>query len=292
MKQLSLLASLLVCLSVNSQIINSFDCGLFSFDYPSTFQTSQIQNAPHMVLKLQSKDYLVSASYWDKGFDSETSIWDEYFVEYYKEVPSNETFVKLDKVTLQTKNGKHKCLRLITNIFMSPTGVRFNMRMIKYMLINDGYLFVFAFGSKGEYSKNSPTSYSDNFMRGLKFKSQTPPSKPGLSEIQSYMLQVVKSLNDQCPIQTDKCTVHKQIIMSGKTVIFKTIVEDACEVFVDYDEFMQKMSENFSNVLDKRFVQYLEEYGFSLVYHIYNENNKLKKEVRISCADILKYYSN
>ena len=51
------------------QTYKYFDCGLFSFDYPSVFKTTPIQNAPHMVLKLESDNYIFSASYWDKGFE-------------------------------------------------------------------------------------------------------------------------------------------------------------------------------------------------------------------------------
>ena len=105
------------------------------------------------------------------------------------------------------------------------------------------------------------------------------------------MSDVVKTLNAQCPIQADECTVFKQVILSGRTMMIKTQVDEVCFEFVDFDIFKQIMAEKMSKALDKGFVQYLDIYGFSLVYHIYNEYDKLKKTVQIKGKDILEYYN-
>ena len=60
--------------------------------------------------------------------------------------------------------------------------------------------------------------------------------------------------------------------------------------FSDYDEFKKIMCENISIAIEKEFVQYLDKNGYTVVYMIYNEYDRLKKKVTITGQDILKYY--
>jgi hypothetical protein len=91
-------------------------------------------------------------------------------------------------------------------------------------------------------------------------------------------------------MQIDDCTTHLHVLLSGKTVMIKTLVEDFCDDLVNYDEFKKKMCQNFSVALEKPFVQYLDSNGYSVIYMIYNENDRLKKKISITGRDILNYY--
>jgi len=279
----------LVCVPsmiVYGQVLKNFDCGLFSFDYPSSFKTIPIQNAPHMVLKLESDDYYFSASYWEKGLDKNISIWDNEFYELYKNPVGDGTLISITKEIIQTKSGSHRCLKLKTNIHRQNQGMNINIKMLTYLMLHDGYLFTFAFSSQGNYSKETSTTYPDRIMKGLRFKSL----QNSFSDLDNALLEKVKKLNAQCPIMVDECTTHLQIVLSGKTVMIKTLVEDICDDVIDYDEFKQKMCENFSVALEKAFVQYLDKNGYSVVYMIYNEKEKLKKKITVSGHDILSCY--
>lgn len=87
---------------VSAQQLKTYDCKHFSFEYPSAFKSTTIQNAPHMVLKLDSDNYILSASYWDKGFDSNISIWDDELFELYKQNPVGDgTLVSITKEMTQ-----------------------------------------------------------------------------------------------------------------------------------------------------------------------------------------------
>lgn len=274
-------------LIVNGQGYKNFDCGLFSLDYPSIFKSTPIQNAPHMVLKLESDSYFFSASYWDKGLSNDISIWDDDIYELYKQNPIGDgDLINITKETLETKGGPRRCLKLKTNIHRRKQGIDIYMKMLSYLLIHDGYLFTFAFTSQGKYTKDSPTTYPDKIMRGLSFKSP----QNSLSDFDNHLIEIVKKLNAQCPMKIDECTTHLQVLLSGNTVMIKTLVEDACDGIVDYDEFKQKMCENFSVALEKSFVQYLDRNGYSVIYMVYNENDRLKKKVAISGQDILYHY--
>ena len=97
-------------------------------------------------------------------------------------------------------------------------------------------------------------------------------------------------MNSQFPMQVDDCTTYLQMILSGKTIILKTLVEDDCDDLIDYDEFKSKACKNYSVALEKDFVEYLDKKGFSIVYMIYNADDLLKKKIPITAKDILEDY--
>lgn len=286
----SILFILFVCLSdmLNAQTMKTFDCGLFSLDYPSSFKSVPIQNAPHMVLKLESDNYILSASYWDKGLDKSISIWDDKIYELYKQNPVGDgTLISITKESIQTKGGARRCLKLKTNMHRQVQGANVYLKMVSYLMLQDGYLYTFAFVSEGKYTKDSPTTYPDRIMKGLRIKKS---SQVNSADFESYLIEVIKKLNAQCPMKVDACTTHLLVLLSGKTIMIKTLIEDSCDNLVDYEEFKRKMCGNFSASLDKAFVQYLNDNNYSLVYMIYNENDRLKKKITISGSDILNFY--
>ena len=274
-----------MCVSINAQ---TFECDLFSLDYPSSFNPVPIQNAPHMVLKLESSNYILSASHWDKRFANNTSIWDDDIYELYKQNPIGDgTLISINKESIQTKGGARRCIKLKTNMHRQAQGTDVYLKMVSYLMLQEGNLFVFNVMSEGKYSKDSPTVYPDLIMKGLRFKKSSIDKS---TDLESYMIEIVKKLNAQCPLKVDNCTTHQMVILSGKTIIIKSLVEDSCNRLVDYDEFKRKMCENFSVSLDKVFIQYLNDNGYSVVYMIYNENDRLKKKITISGRDILNFY--
>lgn len=289
MKRL-ILYSVLVCICnlITAQPVKTFDCGLFSFDYPTPFKPIPIQNAPHMVLKLESDNYTFSASYWDKGLAPDVSIWDDDIYRLYKQNPVGDgTLIRISKESIQTKGGVKRCLKLKTNLHRRVKGKDVYLKMVSYLMLQNGYLFTFVFVSEGKYTKDSPTTYPDKIMKGLRLKQI---SQVKTSDFESNMIEVIKKLNAQCPMKVDNCTTHLLVLLSGKTIMIKTLIEDSCNSLVDYNEFKKKMCENFSASLDKAFVQYLDENEYSLVYMIYNENDRLKKKVTITGRNILDHY--
>ena len=154
---------------LNAQIMKTFDCGLFSLDYPASFRSIPIQNAPHMVLKIESNDYTASASYWDYDLNSTVSVWDDDIVEHYRNFPmvNGGDLVNITKKLITTKSGSQKCLKIKYNIKAAPNA---SLKMLQYLFINKGFLFVFSFMSQGKYAHDTPTSYPDKIISGLKFK--------------------------------------------------------------------------------------------------------------------------
>lgn len=274
-------------LPINGQSKKTFEDELFTFDYPVSFKPDAIKNAPGMKLKLLSDSYGLSISYVETGWDENISIWDDRISDrIYKNYSGNGHIVSTAKVTIQTKGGACRCLKLMTNTQKQKQGVTYNLRNLSYLMLHKGKLFIVGFISDGKYTKNSSTEYPEKIMRGFQFKGKEKTEK----DFDKYLLDTTKQLNSQCPIRIDQCTTHMSVLLSGKTVMIKTIIDDSCKGLVDYDEFKSKMCENYSVALDKPFVQYLDKNGYTMMYMIYNEYDKLKKKVTISGNDILKYY--
>lgn len=288
MKTNSLFALLLALLSpymvINAQSNKTFDCDMFSFEYPPTFKPYPISNAPHMLLKLESHDYILSASYRDAGIHGNKSIWDYDFSNLYKAQKSD--VVSITKETLELKSGTQRCVKIMTNVHNRQNGTVIDIKMLSYHIIHNGCLLTFAFASNGKYNKESITTYPEKILRGLKLKYK----EAKVVNHEQQLLESIKKMNSQFPMQVDDCTTYLQIVLSGKTIMLKTLIEDECDDLIDFDEFKRKVCENYSVALEKPFVEYLDENGYSLLYMIFNSNDRLKKKIQITGKDILKYY--
>ena len=122
-----------MCNFINAQSVKTFDCGLFSFEYPTSFKSIPIQSAPHMVLKLESANYIFSASYWDKGLAPDVSICDDEIYYHYKQNPFDDgTLVGITKESIQTKGGARRCIKLKTNMHRQAQGTDVYLKMVSY----------------------------------------------------------------------------------------------------------------------------------------------------------------
>ena len=282
------LISLFSCVSAQSN--RTFDCDLLSFEYPIAFKTIPIQNAPHMLLKLESDDYFFSISHWKKGLPDFVDIWDDEVFDNYGNLANGfGKVVSSTKESLQIKNGSVHCMKVLSNSDRTAQGTTVKLRMLSYVLIYKGDIYLFSFLSQGSYSKASKTTYPQNMMKGLRFKSSISSGFDD-SDFKDYVIDVVKSLNAQMPIEADECTTYLQAILSGRTVIIKTRVYSYCKDYIDYIAFKNKLSKNYSVALEKTFVEFLDKYGYSILYMIYDESENLTNKVSISAKDILRYY--
>ena len=276
--------------AINCQSNQTFDCDLLSFEYPSSFKNIPIQQASHMVLKLESKDYFFSISYWDKGYGDEVNAWNDEVYSMYNSFPvDNGSLESVTKETISTRGGDIKCLKLKSNTSKTVQGRDLRIENVSYIVIENGYLYVFTFMSNGAYSRSNSKTYPDNIMEGLKLKHPTQKNEI-IDDLDDHLLEVVKSLNAQCPVKADECTTFENVILSGKTITIKTVIPDECEPFIDIELFKNRMCSNFSKALDRRFFEYLKEKQYSVVYMVYNEYNEYKNRVSISPQDVLYYY--
>lgn len=262
----------------------NFECDYFSLEYPANLKPAPIMNAPHMITKFQSQNYIFTASTWKYNIPKDVSVWDDKVYNIYRQQFVNEEeIIDVTRETIQTKGGAHKCLKIKTNIPYQE-GTYINMRALQYIMIHNGNLFIFGFFSSGKYTKASDTKNFDKIMTGLKFKNQQD------DYFYSYFLERIKELNAQCPIKVDYCTTHTNVLLIGKTMTIKTLVDKKCEDMVYSNDFLLRMCDNFSTALPKSFFDFLDDRGYSITYLIYNKNDKLIKKIKISPKDILEFY--
>lgn len=214
----------------------TFDSGLLSFTYPSYFKNSPINNAPHMMLKLESDKYFFSISSWDYGIDESVDAWDDSIYKSYKGFsPGESKFISIEKALLYTKTGEEHCLKIKTNSCKNEV----KLRTLFYLIIKNGYLFTFAFLSDGQYTVKTPTTYTDNIMKGLAFKnmrkdkiSTTPPQEIK-DKLKDIYMSFCKELNSQTPLYVDEITTLNSAVFIDWTMMF------TYKVAIDANDFAE-----------------------------------------------------
>lgn len=165
MKKILLIALFIKAFTLCAQNTITFDTKFLSFTYPSTYQEQKIHNAPHMLIKIASDVSYFSISVWENEINGHVSIWEDKFYDHYKNSLGKDKLVSIDKILVETKNGKNQCLKIKTNIDN-------NIRMLTYVLINDSDLYVLSYVSPGKYTSISSTDESDNLIKGIYFKTK------------------------------------------------------------------------------------------------------------------------
>lgn len=154
-----------------NQTTKTFDCGSFSLEYPDSFETTPIQNAPHAVLKLVSDYCFWAASYREIENKDGIDIWDDEIINLYGQSPVDDNkIIDVMKETISTKGGTVRCLKILSNTYKIEQGMDIYLKVATYIMIRDGFLFTFAFTSPGKYVKGDKAASNDILMEGLMFK--------------------------------------------------------------------------------------------------------------------------
>ena len=135
------------------------------FTYPSKFHKSKIQNASHMLLKLECDKTTLALSYWDYDLDSSYTIWDEDIVQFAKDNirKTGTSLVSINKRFVNTSSGKKKCLVSIVN------SIEYSIHMVTYQFLHNGNLYQIVISNSGMYRKGMLSVY-DDYINGLYLK--------------------------------------------------------------------------------------------------------------------------
>ena len=237
----------------------TFDCDMLSFTYPSYFKKAIINNAPHMLLKLESDKYFFSISSWKYHIDKSVDIWDDEIYEHYKGYsPGDSKFVSIEKATIKTTIGNEHCLKIKTNSEKNDIKIK----TLFYLMINNGNLFSFTFLSEGEYTPQSSTQYTDKIMQGLKFKThnQILPDIPTttVEELKRIYMDFCQQLNKQMPMYIDEVTTLNSVVFINWEIIYNYNVKLDFSNF-NKDEIDTMLAEMKNK--NKRNLKYLYERG-------------------------------
>lgn len=253
---------LLTCLYTSLFAQKTFDNGLLSFTYPSYFKNSEISNAEHMVLKLESNKYTFTISLWDYKYKMDESVdaWDDAIYNNYNGFsPGNSKFVSIERCLISTKTGKEHSLKIKTNSYEN----KIKFKHLFYLIIKNGYLFVFSTTSEGTYTKNTPTTYEDNLIKGVSFKNirksknNTELPQEVLNQIKNTYMSFCKELNEQTPLYVDDITtlISAVFIDWTITITYKVSIDTndytEQELKLMMDE-MREYGKNNAKILLKR----------------------------------------
>ena len=165
MKKIFICIILSICtIMACAQNTKTFYGKVFTMVYPSTYNVGKIENAPHMLLKLISNKALCSISKWNNGYDESITAWDLYeYAESFSNPGTNT--IKIIKGTMKLKNGQMKCIRIFANSLDSS-----NSKILTYIFVYKGDLFVCSNFSLGKYNINSTSTNEDKIWTGLYLK--------------------------------------------------------------------------------------------------------------------------
>lgn len=319
MRKTILYVALFVILSLSAgcQTKKTFDCGLFTLEYPKEFNTVPIQNSPHMVFKAVSNNYYLTASYWDYGLDENISIWDDHLYEQYKQMPIPDgAIVEISRETIKIKDNQLRCLKIKTNERQQwYDGV---VGLVYYLLIHDGYLFTFAVGSNVDtYSVGSTTPYPDKLMCGLKFKtiskidasvsfektysgtrsvsngSKTNSMNNMNKQIHDELELSAREYNRELPEDIGYGMTMTRCALEGYSMVYTIKWEGLCpsdfsaENIKELKEVMlEGLREEMNNTISRYMLNKMSDNGYNFIYRLFNENGEKLCTIRISPSEI------
>lgn len=257
----------------------TFESEIFSFTYPSTYKSLKIENAPHMVLKLDYNEGLFSISNFDrtKELNESTDIWNDVYNIYNGWAPKGSNFVSIDKYTLNIKSGKERCLRLKTNSIIK--GVK--IKNIIYIILYDKTLLVFNFLSAGTNTPESSTEIEDNIMKGLRLKQNTK------EDISQHLINSIKQLNQQCPIHPNEFTTINNVILIGNTIAVYIVIDNDFINYFDIDKFKKNTISALKKALSNSigFKQEIVD-KYRMNYFIFNSDGEMEHLITIQSSDV------
>lgn len=148
-----------------------------TYEYPTGFHEMRINNAPHMLCKIGNGKYIISVSEWEYSEPIQLNVWSDEYQERAKSISTRDgsRFVKMDKSTIPSGE---KCLK----VFANKSTAHGELKILTYVVVDNGNLYVFCVISQGSYSQRSIGQEEHSFFTGLRFRSpvstSTTPSQP------------------------------------------------------------------------------------------------------------------
>lgn len=97
----------------------------------------------------------------------------------------------------------------------------------------------------------------------------------------------VEYFNEMCPIEVDGCTTHKSVSLSGKNIVFKTVIADNCWSYTDFKYLKENIRYDMAHSLPDWQRKYIADKDYSFVYQITNERGNHHKKITITGKDLL-----
>ena len=267
-----------------------FENSIIKLIYPSTFQATKPQDAPHMILKLESETSVLTISRWEYGIDKSMDVWNDEIYDRYRNGLPNTNCVLSEKVTLQTHYETLRAIKTYANI-----GDRVNeIGSISYLIIKNGDLFVITFNEPIVLTNQSSSKHIDNILYWLLIKDKVDSSQKELQqsieEFESYVIKNLTKVNQSLPMQVDEFTTLFCVTNIGKTLLFKYRIDSSIVDLLD-NEWATTYKQNtliamLSSVPNaEEYASYMARSSIKMTYLFYDQNDNLIKTVHLTPND-------
>lgn len=144
--------------------------------YPASYKRATINNAPHMLLKLEDNLCYFTLSYWDYNYDDSIDIWDDQIFENVMNGASfggKQSLVSCRKTTLTIASGKKiKAIETVStsNISSLNSNERLEIYNVYYYILHNGDLLLACYSDSGTYNQNDQRW--NEILKGLSLAEQ------------------------------------------------------------------------------------------------------------------------
>ena len=263
-----------------------FENSVIKFTYPAKYKDTKIENAPHMIVKLESDDALISISRWDNNIGDDVDAWNDELYNNYNSVLSD--LVLLEKVVLRTKNENFRALK--TYINTNENGL--DMGFISFTFIKGGDVYVASSLLPRTLTKTSSSKLTEEVLYGLEFKDKKENHQEykTVEEFENAYIELMKEINKSLPVQVDEITTLFGAINIGKTLFYKYSVESWAVEFMDADWELQFKKQAMRNMMASHpnaeiFFSYMAKSSLQIIYLFYNEEGELIRRIKLTPND-------
>lgn len=269
---------------------NVFENSIIKFTYPAEFQEIKPQDAPHMILKLESKNKVLTISRWEYGIDKSIDAWNDEVYNNYSNGLSNTNCVLLEKVVLQTKYENLRAIKIYANI-----GDNINkIGSISYLILKNGDLFVITFNQPIVLTNTYSSKQVEDILYWLQIKDKDNSSDEEYSmlieEFETYVLNQFKSVNESLPIQVDEVTTLFCISSMGKNVMFKYRIDSSIIEYMNNewaDDYKERTLRNMMASVPNsdEYASYYANSSIKMTYLFFDEDDNLVRTIHITPKD-------
>ena len=267
-----------------------FENSVIKFTYPSEYCEVKPQNAPHMILKLESEKSVLTISRWEYDIDESIDAWNDDVYNRYRDGLPGTNCVLSEKVILQTEYENLKAIKIYLNLEDKVNKIG----SIVYVLVKNGDLFIISYNESGVLTRESSSKQTERFLYSLLIKdtkkSEAQELAMNIEKWENYVINRLKKVNQSLPMKVDEVTTLFGVMNVGKTLIFKYRVDSG---FVDYmdNEWATNYKEKtllnmmYSVPNSKEYALLMSHSSINMTYLFYDEKDNLIRTLYITPKD-------
>ena len=267
-----------------------FENSIIKFSYPAEYTEVKPQNAPHMILNIESNNSIFTISKWEYDIDESIDVWNDNIYNRYRNGLPGTNCVLSEKVILQTKYENLRAIKIYTNLEDNGNKVG----SITYLFIKSGNLFVITYNQPMVLTSQSSSKVAEKFLYPLLIKNNAKTSKkePSMSieEFENYIIEKYKDVNKTLPMKVDEITTLFGVMNMGKTLFFKYRIDSKYADYINNEWAIKYKEQTLLNMMSsipnsEEFATYMSRSSIKMTYLIFDNKDNLIRTIHITPKD-------